>query len=221
MALPFRSRDLIDIKQDGDSKRALRDVNAAADEILPVILTTSPRLKGVEETDQIPPGQDEANAIFRPTFSRSSGALVTLTHAFPRPETTLRTSLRPTGPLRSNSASRSLAPGTTGRPLLGPVGSQTGRPSLGSPGSRSQSPPVNSSLQSSSLVSVAPRPPTSTNESGLVPVLPAPAAATMGTLAGALPDQATAQPSVTATPSRGGLDAGGIVGFIMLALGTE
>lgn len=211
MAFKSGSRSLPNAKGNDHSRQALRGLS-------PAVAIPLPPLDSVEAIDSIIPRRDEANT--------ESGSIIDIAFAISGQATTLRTTVRATAIQRTTSTRGSLLPTTTGRPPSGPTGFQTVRPLVGPSGAQTVRPPlqssasplqvpVTSSLQTSpTLVTTRPV----STASGLAPILPVPAAT--ATSASALPEETTAQQNITATPSSG-LDAGNVVGYILLALGMQ
>lgn len=221
MSSSFESLSPQHIKQDGDSQRARR-------QIMPVAAPASPSHDVVEPVEEA----DDPILPRRGEDSTKTLDMISVAKVILSPSTTLRTSVRPTGSRKSSSASRRLRPPppTTGRPALGPTGFQTVRPPLSSaavtqpsrpllgPSGPPSQVPVTTSSSRSSLSPVTTSEPIPTASVLAPPVQPVPAST--GIPGSALPDQTAAQPSITATPTSG-LDAGSIVGYILLALGMS
>lgn len=211
MSFMSGSRTLPNVKGNGHSRQALRG-------LVPAMAISLPPLDSAEEIDSLIPRRGEANT--------ESGSIIDIAFAISGQATTLRTTIRATGLQKTTSTQRSLLPTTTGRTPLGPTGFQTVRPLVGPSGAQTVRPPLQSSASplhvpvtsssrtSSTLVTTRPV----STASGLAPILPVPAAT--ATSANALPEETTAQQSITATPSSG-VDAGSVVGYILLALGIQ
>lgn len=214
MSFMSGSRPLQNAKGNDQARQAMLGLSPA----MPIPL---PPLDSVEEVDSIIPRREEA--------STGSDSIIDIAFAISGQATTLRTTVRATGIQRTTSTRRSLLPTTTGRLPLGPTGFQTVRPLVGPSGAQTVRPPLQSSVSplqvpatsssrtSPTLVTTMPV----STASGLAPILPIPVPAATATSANALPEETTAaQQSITASPSSG-IDAGSVVGYILLALGMQ
>lgn len=206
------SRSLQNAKGNDNSRQAFTRLS-------PATAVSLPPVDSIERMNSILPRGDDDDG--RPA------SLINIALSIVGKGTTLRTTVRVTGKQTRSSTQRGLLPTiSTGRPSFGPSGFQTVRPpTTGPTGLQTVRPglqfsaPISqvpvTSLSRTSLSTVTPGP-VSTSPAGPFPILPVPAAT--ATSVNALPEVTSARPSITATPSSG-VDAGSVVGYIVLAAG--